>query len=327
MADVDRDGYLDLVGTCNARSPEGEPLRVVIWHGGPKGFEKRRRVVLPCPGAEGQNVIADFNKDGHLDIAVGAEYANQVVVFWGGKEGFSETRKSSWPLVSANDVKTADLDRDGWLDLIVATHKVPGTLDFDFGTYIYWGSSQGFSPINAQRLPGHSAVGLSVADYNGDGYLDLYLPNYHYGNTRESVASYLYWGGPNGFSELNRTDLTVDSGHGSMAGDFNGDGLLDLAVACHSRNGTHLTRSKVFYNDGQRFKQAKWTELPTVGTHYMQRADVGHIYDRSYRQSYLSSVFSWTGSITRAALECTASLPGKSRLEIAVRQAHSKPEL
>jgi hypothetical protein len=43
VADVDRDGYLDLIGVCPTATPEGEPPRLVIWHGGPDGFDVRRR--------------------------------------------------------------------------------------------------------------------------------------------------------------------------------------------------------------------------------------------------------------------------------------------
>jgi hypothetical protein len=327
VADVDRDGYLDLIGTCMAATPEGEPPRLVIWHGGPNGFDVKRRTAIPLDLIRGQPLVADFNKDGYLDIAVARDYANRMAIFWGSKEGFSAERRTEWPVAAPESMKAADLNGDGWLDMIVASHHFLGNLYFDMGTYIYWGSPNGFSPTNVQYLPAHSGVGVTVADWDGDGYLDIYLPNYHYGNTRESVASYLYWGSPKGYSDDNRTDLMVDSGHGAMAGDFNGDGLIDLAVSCHSRNGTHLTNSKVFYNDGHRFKHAQFVELPTIGTHYMQRADVGNIYDRSYRETYTSSVFTYDGSYARGQLEARAETPGKSHLEWAVRSAGSKAEL
>jgi hypothetical protein len=327
VADVDRDGYLDLIGSCPVRTPEGDPPRLDIWHGGPDGFDVQRRSVFPCELIRGQPAVADFNKDGYLDIAVGRDFANRFTIFWGSKAGFSVDRRSEWPQAAVEDIKVADLNGDGWLDLIAATYRFPGALNYDFGTYIYWGSPSGFDPTNVLRLPAYSAVGLTVADWDRDGQLDIYLPNYHYGITRESVASYLYWGSPKGYSEGNRTELTVDSGHGSMAADFNGDGRIDLAVSCHSRNGTHLTNSKVFYNDGKRFTRSLPVELPTIGSHYMQRADVGNLYDRSYRETYTSSVFSWSRAFMSARCKASVTTPGKSHLEWAMRSAGSKVEL
>jgi hypothetical protein len=189
-------------------------------------------------------------------------------------------------LLYVNDIKTADLDKDGWLDLIAGSLLIPDTQQRDYGVYIYWGGSEGFDPTNAQRLPGHSVIGQTVADFDGDGYLDLYFPNYHYGSTRESIASYLFWGSADGFLAHRRTDLMVDSGHGAVAADFNGDGLKDLAVYCHSRNGDHLTNSLVYYNDGGRFSHPHFVRLPSVGASFPLRAEVGNIYDRSYKETY-----------------------------------------
>lgn len=335
VADVNRDGYLDLIANARAASPAGDPPRVVIWFGGPEGFDARHRVVLPCPGIDGQNTVGDFNNDGYLDIAAACERAHRVAIFWGGKEGFNTRNQTSLPILAPTDVKTADLDKDGYLDLIVSTHRFPGawrfdfpgTMEYDFGTYIFWGGPQGFHTTNSQRLPAHSGIGITVADFDGDGYLDLYVPSYHFGVTRESMASYLYWGGPSGFLDLNRTELTVDASHGSMAADFNGDGRIDLAVCAHSKNGTHDTKSKVFYSDGHRFAHPDFVELPTIGPHYMQRADVGNTFDRSYQQTYMSPVFTWDGPWSHATLMYRADLPGRSRLEFAVRFAKSKAEM
>jgi hypothetical protein len=325
--DVDRDGYLDIISACKYASLDGDPRRVVIWHGGPDGYQRSRRVMFPLDGVEGQHVTADFNKDGYLDIAVAREDDHRISIFWGDKAGFTVERHSSIPLVAANDLKTADLDADGWLDLVVTSHKLPNSLYWDFGTYIYWGSAKGFSAMNAQHLPADDAIGLTIADFDGNGHLDIYTPNYHLSETRESVPSRLFWGSADGFSDTNRTDLMQDGGHGSMAGDFNRDGLLDLAVACHTRDGNHYTESLVFYNNGKRFTQSLPQRLPTVGPHFMQRADVGNTYDRTWRQTYISSVYSWEQTMTRGQITYAAETLGKSRLEISVRTAQTEDGL
>mgnify|MGYP001388573748 CR=1 FL=1 len=71
-----------------------------------------------------------------------------------------------------------------------------------------------------------------------------------------------------GEREFQRSDyLAGDSLTFMTAGDFDGDGRLDLAVSCHTRDGNHYTNSKVFYNDGNRFANPRVTLLPTHGTH------------------------------------------------------------
>jgi hypothetical protein len=300
-------------------------MRVVIWHGGSDGFSSAHRTVLRADGAEGQNVVADFNRDGFLDIAVAQERADRVTVFWGTLDGFAESRTTMLPLVAANDLKTADLNRDGWLDIVVTSHKMRDTSFFDFGTYIFWGSPEGFKATNARQLPGQDGIGVTIADFDADGLLDVFLPGYHYGHTREGVSAHLFWGATDGFDDLRKTELLQDGGHGAMAADFNGDGRLDLAIACHSRNGVHDTESLVYFGDGARFKRSLPLRLPTVGPHFMERADVGNPYDRAHRHTYTSSIFTWDQPCSSARVIVAALAPGKSRLELSWRAA-STPE-
>jgi hypothetical protein len=333
VADLDRDGYLDLI---SAPASYRGPGRLSIWYGGPGGFDPRRRVLIPCEGISSQVAVADFDKDGHLDIAVNRGFVHRNTIFWGGANGFSATRQSELPMLSAVDVKTADLNKDGWLDLVLSSHEFygemrfdfSGTMDCDFGTYIFWGGPKGFSQANSQRLPAHSGIGITLADFDADGWVDIYVPSYHFGVTRESMPSYLYWNGPDGFSAASKTILIVDGSHGSMAADFNSDGLIDLAVGHHTKGGgDHFTNSKVFYNDGHRFAHPTIQELPTIGPHHMQRMDVGSTYSRSYRESYTSPVFSWAEPQARGEVTVAAETPGKTRLEIAVRMSGSRDQL
>ena len=328
VADLNRDGYLDLIGNCTpSPAPGGDPARVVIWHGGPNGFDRKSRIVLDSPGAQGTIAVGDFNKDGFLDLAAARWNQHTVSIFWNGAQGFASNRRQDLPLVSPDDITSADLNGDGWLDLIVTSFFIPGTHDYDFGTYLFWGGPEGFKATNAQRLPSGAGCGLNVADYDGDGRLDLFVPNYHMGGNRTSIPSFLFWGSENGFSELNRAHLAVDSGHASLSADFNQDGRIDLAISNHATEATHVTLSRVYYNDGNRFAQPQLVRLPTVGSHHMYRAEVGHIYDRSYRQSYTSRVFRWNDARRGGSLAVRAHTPGGSRLRWYVRSAPAEAEL
>ncbi len=323
VADLNCDGYLDLVGTCNAEY-NGEPERLVIWYGAEKGFAKERRIFFPLEKASWGVTIADFNKDGWLDIISAQNLNNSITLFWGGVDGFSSDRRVSWPSHSASDIRTADLNDDHWLDLIVTNYMVTGTLNHDYGTRLYWGGPNGFSPTNAQRLRGSAAFGPCVADFDQDGFLDINIPNYKWTEIRESIQSFLFWGSKKGFSDTDRTSLLIDSSSGSQAGDFNGDGKMDLALLAHTVDGSHQTLSRVYYNDGQRFASPQVQYLPTIGPHYIYRAEIGHIYDRKLRQSYESSIHHWEQPQSLGQITVDANIPGKSQLEIATRSASTE---
>ena len=85
--------------------------------------------------------------------------------------------------------------------------------------------------------------------------------------------------------------------------------------------------SKVFYNDGKRFAAPRVGEIPTAGSHWTDIHDMGHVSDRSWRQTYESSTFEWTNSITRATIAVEADVPNGCALAMDVRSAESAKEL
>ncbi|MDQ1046856.1 FG-GAP-like repeat-containing protein [Streptomyces sp. V4I2] len=98
----------------------------------------------PYKGANTAAVQDDFNGDGYRDLAVGAphaangtvEEAGSVVVLYGSKSSVSATRRTVITQATAGvpgepekwdefgtTVATADLDRDGYADLLVGTPR------------------------------------------------------------------------------------------------------------------------------------------------------------------------------------------------------------
>ena len=327
VADLDRDGYLDLVlGAFEDKDPETDE-ELVIHYGTDQGFDGSRRAAVLSPGRSTGCAVADFNRDGWLDIAVSSSLVDRVRVFWGGPAGFDAKRQGGVDSPMPISLETADLNQDGFQDLLVGSYYDKPSGHHDTGSLIFWGSQAGFRPWNSQWLPGFTPIGLAVADWDGDGYLDVFSPHYHAELTRESLPCYLYWGGPEGLGTRNRTILICDSAHDAQAGDFDRDGRLDLAVSCHTKDGDHHTLSRVYFNDGNRFADPRVQFLPTIGTHWMGDQDMGHIAHRRWEQTYESSLFHWEGAAGGAALEVQADAPEGTGLSFELRSAETQEAL
>ncbi len=328
IADLNKDGYLDIaVGQyANDNEEDRDNTNITIFYGSDSGFLQENREDVPCHGRSVGVQIADYDKDGWLDLVATSYLEQGIRIFYGSPDGYTQSRYDSLNIPNVGDQETADLNNDGWLDLIVASYKDMETYNFDLGISLVWGGPNGFEEWNSQWLPGFCPLGPSVADWDADGYLDLFVPHYHANLTREMLPCYLYWGGPDGFSFDNKTSLINDSGSDAVSGDFNKDGLLDLAVNNHTVDGSHVAFSKVFYNDGNRFTDPRIVELPTLGPHWGSNSDMGHIYDRSWKQTYTSSVFNFRGK-KKGKLSYVADIPENASLEFAVRHAKSKEDL
>lgn len=327
VADLNKDGYLDLVLEPFAPEKPGEVDQLIIYYGGSDGFQKSRRVSFPKEGYGQEHLVADFNEDGWLDIASTTRSLNCVRIWWGGPKGFDPKNEQRLKVSGPLGVNAADLNGDGHLDMVVGSYNDPVSGHRDMGLLIFWGDPGGYQHANAQWLPGFAPLGRCIADFDGDGYLDIFSPQQSGELTREDLACHVYWGGKDGFSRQRRTTLLCDSVNASLAADFDGDGKMDLAVACHTRHGDHRAQSRVFYNDGRRFENPRLQKLPTNGPHLMWATDLGNIYDRRYRQRFTSRVFAWQRPMSAAKLAFKADLgPGK-HLTFEVRAAESREAL
>ncbi|KAB1143227.1 hypothetical protein F7R91_25820 [Streptomyces luteolifulvus] len=216
----------------------------------------------------------DFNGDGYRDVAIGAPaatvggkaWAGQVAVVYGGATGLDPARHK---VISQNtagipgeaekddrfgdQVAVADLNRDGYSDLVVgAQHEKAGSAE-DAGTVVVvWGSAAGLSGgttvKNPQPLYG-SYFGLSIAaaDFTGDGKPDLAI------SAQSSAADPAYR------IRLVRGPFTRSGATGSVssyspgidrpvltAGRVSGDTKADLVVTGQKPNGDHLATA-VYY--------------------------------------------------------------------------------
>jgi hypothetical protein len=203
IADFNDDGHLDLVYAMNT---EGDAQ--IFWGDGTRNYTPQRRAEVPDSKGTSSSEAADMNNDGHLDLLL-MRRGNDVIsyVYYGnGKGDFSAERRDEFKPWSTQGATVADVNADGWLDVICGRYTDGGSRATM--SVIYFGSSDGLSEQNKQELPTNAGTGSQVSDYNGDGYVDLLFYCHRsegdvnkpgdYGD--HCTDSYLYWGSAQGFS-------------------------------------------------------------------------------------------------------------------------------
>jgi hypothetical protein len=325
VGDLNRDGWPDLAFAYRLADHSS------IYLGSPAGYSEFNRVDLPTLGAN-QNAIADFDGDGWLDLVfaqVGIEIAEPTTPLWlyyGGPDGFSPSRRAELPVDGkSHGLSVADLDDDGFLDLVVSVWRSAfgeGDPGFERDSLVFWGSAAGLGAVSS--LPTRGAQSNSVADFDRDGHLDIAFSN-SATETENHIDSWIYMGSDEGYSVERRVDLPSVSAHGSLAADFDADGWLDLLITNNRedpRRGVGMAFQSWLYHGGEQgFDVDRRTALPTIGAQQGLLRDPGSIDDRRERYEYESSAWDAGGPVRAGTLSFEAELPGGTALRLQVRSA------
>ena len=176
-------------------------------------------------------VVGDFNRDGHPDLLMidspNNGSINTVHVLLGNGDGtFLQPSVDSVATGSLSAVVSGDFNGDGILDIAV-TDSVNNTVTVLLGNGSGSFISQGPMPT------GLTPTALAAADLNGDGKSDLVVANF------DSTTLNVFLGNGNGtFTSAGSVPAASPAfGFGPVgvvAGDFDNDGKLDIAVALTS---------------------------------------------------------------------------------------------
>jgi hypothetical protein len=176
-------------------------------------------------------LIKDLNGDGYVDIFVPST-GKKSEIFWSDKGIFSERNKQVLETENAFSADAADLNKDGYVDLVVANfYTVDDKLNYNFETnsYIWWGSKSGFDAKERKALPTSGAVCVKLSDVNNTGYTDVIFAQ-HRNNQSTDITSCIYNNSSKGFFHENRTDLQSFGATNIVADEITGNGRKDIIV-------------------------------------------------------------------------------------------------
>ena len=295
LLDYDGDGRLDVLLINGGRTPDslpGEPGSHALFRnrGGGRLEEVTRETGLDRPTAYGMGVaVGDYDNDGDPDLYLTTFGPNHLYQN-NGDGTFSDVTQVAGVAGAEWSTSAAflDYDRDGAPDLYVVNY-----LDADFErnppcemkgirAYCHPRHFSGVSDRLYRNLgggrfrevsrssgilnPKGKGLGVVAADFDGDGWVDLYVAN-------DSVRNLLLRNNGNGtFSDMTlfsgtgyNSEAEAEAGMGVDVADYDGDRLLDIFVTNYDLETNALYR----YEGNWLFGDARWTSGLARRDHFL----------------------------------------------------------
>lgn len=240
LADFDRDGELDLVVANAFADGRGGPA--VLRGRGGGVFEGWSGWVNQ--GLFARSIaVADLDADGRLDVAVALDGRKsgegRIEVSFGTEAGTlaDGARRAGWQVPAPYVVEIGDVDGDHVPDLVAVGDFTLGSGLADNRLVVVRGLGAGefATPVvyGADVLRQNNVKSLAVADVTRDGIDDVIVTHL----LTDTVT--ILAGGPKGLAIVS-TNAVCGSPWGVAVGDFDGDSVRDVVVACHEDNGFML---------------------------------------------------------------------------------------
>ncbi|MFZ0661702.1 MAG: Ig-like domain repeat protein [Acidobacteriaceae bacterium] len=208
--DFNGDGIPDL-----ATSNLGDDTVTVLQGNGDGTFTTGSTIAV---GSEPESIaVGDFNGDGMPDLTTANSGDSTVTVLLGKGDGTFSTKSTPSVGTQPSSIMLADFNGDGVPDIVVTY--------FD-GISVLVGNGNGTFTTGFNFVD-YKAFNASEGDFNGDGIPDLVVVDYVNG---DGTTTILVGKGDGSFTAQTSSGPDVAPG-GMVVGDFNGDGLPDLAMA------------------------------------------------------------------------------------------------
>ena len=299
VSDINGDGFPDLFICCYGLS------RLYTNAGDGTFFEATDEQQLPATGWGTAAAFGDWDGDGWPDLFL-TSYTNWTpatdVPCFGSQHERDLCGPTSYPATTSHfyhnlgdgsfedwseklqlidtahglGVVCTDLNRDGWIDFYISSDALPN--------HLYLGGP-GKSFVDSAMTAGvavgewgqpEASMGIDVADYDGDGWPDLFVTNFE----KEDHSLYRNLGGGLWIHASVATGLSATSrrrvGFGTSFCDFDGDHWPDLFVL--NGNPIYTTAESPFAQKPQLFRNLngkKFVEVFEQSGPYFQEAHSG----------------------------------------------------
>src|SRR6266566_4528137 len=166
--------------------------------------------------------VGDFNGDGKMDLAATEGFGDSIAILLGRGDGTFPTSPVSYEVGGGPEsIIPIDLNGDGHVDLAVAAGAGGGGPNVSGTLSILLNKGDGtFQPH--RDFGGMTVVSVAAADFNGDGHLDVAIPNRDF-----NTVNILLGDGHGAFGSI-FDSLTPNPPLQVVTGDFNSDGKIDL---------------------------------------------------------------------------------------------------
>jgi hypothetical protein len=232
--DFNNDGFTDLL-TTNVSS---DSLSLLFGNGDGTFQDTTTLKVGNLPRAV---VASDFDHDGKLDLALANVGSKEVLIFLGNGDGTFRPGQSHSTRGGPLSIVISDFNGNNEADLAIATKSDSVEILLGEGN----GTFKSQQLLELEDTP----TSIAAADYNQDGIIDLAVTNN--GAMSNNISVFLGEGNgtfkPSGNYSTGMRPLFV------TAGDFTGDGKLDLEVV----NGVRDSLSLLEGNGDGTFKAAQ----------------------------------------------------------------------
>ncbi len=262
LGDVNGDGFGDIAaGAYYATDTHTQEGVVLGWYGSSSGLSSTEdwSYYSGVAGAKLGTVAwaGDIEGDGYADLLMATNAGQDLFLVSGSSSGLSSSPSWTW---TAGDTEAGnfhglgDIDGDGYGDIAACYSSNY--------LYLFHGSSSGLGTTYDDSFSDlFYAKGLGTwisgpGDFNGDGYHDVLA------GAPDNDTAWVFDGSADGmvtsgvWEELYSKSGEYDLGTSMTQGDFNGDGIEDLAISAGD-----TTQVLVFHGTGTGFPSAADTTL------------------------------------------------------------------